>query len=74
MIVNMKLLHNLVSTARHQIETIRFLEKQIKDIESEVEGIVELDKACQKLLSIPGIERIMAMTIMPEVGDIKRFE
>jgi transposase len=65
---------HLVSTARHQIETIRFLEKQIKDIESEVEGIVELDKAYQKLLSIPGIGRILAMTIMLEVGDIGRFK
>jgi hypothetical protein len=27
---------HLVSTARHHTETIRFLEKQIKDIESEV--------------------------------------
>jgi transposase len=30
---------HLVSTAQYQIETIRFLEKQIKAIETEVAGI-----------------------------------
>lgn len=64
----------LVSTALHQMETIRFLDRQIKEIESEVEGKIELDETFQKLLSIPGIGRILAMTIMLEVGDIGRFE
>jgi transposase len=65
---------HLVSTARYQIETIRFLEKQIKAIETEVAGVVEIDKAYQKLLTITGIGRILATTIMLEVGDIHRFK
>lgn len=65
---------HLVSTACYQIETIRFLEKQIKAIETEVAGIVEIDKAYQKLLTITGIGRILATTIMLEVGDIHRFK
>ncbi|BBO93060.1 IS110 family transposase [Desulfosarcina ovata] len=65
---------NLVSTALHQIGTIRFLEKQIKEIEAEVETVVELDNAYRGLLTIPGIGKILAMTIMLEVGDIRRFE
>jgi transposase len=64
----------LVSTALHQMETIRFLGKQIKAIEAEVEAVVELDKAYRGLLTIPGIGKILAMTIMLEVGDIRRFE
>ena len=64
----------LVSTALHQIETIRFLEKQIKAIESEIEAKIKLDEAYRKLLTIPGIGMILAMTIMLEVGDIHRFK
>lgn len=65
---------HLVSTALHQMETIRFLEKRIKAIETEVETEIEIDKAYEKLLTIPGIGRILAMAIMLEVGDIRRFE
>ncbi|WP_419658271.1 transposase, IS116/IS110/IS902 family [Desulfosarcina variabilis str. Montpellier] len=65
---------HLVSTARHQMETIRFLDNQIKEIEAEIEGIVEIDNAYQNLLTITGIGRILATTIMLEVGDIHRFK
>ncbi len=65
---------HLVSTALHQMETIRFLGKQIEAIESEVETMVELDSAYRSLLTISGIGRILAMAIMLEVGDIRRFE
>jgi transposase len=65
---------HLVSIAWRQIETIRFLEEQIKGIESEVEAKMALKEAYRKLLTIPGIGRILAMTIMTEVGDITRFE
>ena len=51
---------HLLSAARHQMETIRFLEKQIKEIEAEVEGIVEIDNAYQNLLTITGLGRILA--------------
>jgi transposase len=65
---------HLVSIGKHQMETIRFLGMQIESIEAEVEAKIELDDTYQKLLTIPGIGRILAMTIMLEVGDIGRFE
>lgn len=63
-----------ISIAWHQIQTIRFLSKQIAEIESEVLAKIELHPAYKMLLTIPGIGKILAMTIMTEVGDIDRFE
>lgn len=65
---------HLVSIAWRQIETIRFLEEQIKGIESEVEPKIELEAGYRELLTIPGIGKILALTIMTEVGNIGRFE
>ncbi len=63
-----------VSIAWRQLQTIRFLSKQILGIESEVESKIKLKPAYQKLLTIPGVGKILAMTIMTEVGDINRFK
>lgn len=65
---------DIVSIARRQLETIRFLTEQISGIESKVEGKIELKPAYQKLLTIPGIGKILGMTIMTEIGDIDRFK
>ncbi len=65
---------NKVSIAWRQLETIQFLSGQILGIESEVESKMELNPAYQKLLTIPGIGKILAMTIMTEVGEISRFK
>jgi len=64
---------HLVSIAWRQIQTIRFLGEQIKEIETEVEEKIVLKRAYRKLLTVPGIGRILALTIMTEVGDIGRF-
>lgn len=56
------------------IEAIRFLEKQIARIEKAVEGEVKLKPEYEKLLTVPGIGRILAFTIMLETGDIGRFK
>ncbi len=63
-----------ISIAWRQLRTIRFLAEQIKEIESEVEARIELKPAYKRLLTIPGVGKILAMTIMTEVGDIKRFD
>ena len=50
------------------------LEQSIKRIEKAVEGCAHELPIYEKLLTIPGIGRILGMTITMEVGDIKRFK
>ena len=64
---------HLVFTAQKQLATISFLDQQINDIEAVVRPQVQLKPEFKKLLSIPGIGDILGLTIMSEVGDIKRF-
>jgi transposase len=54
-------------------EAIDFLTRQIKKIESVIENRVELQPSYTKLLSIFGIGKILAITIMLETGPISRF-
>ena len=63
----------LVLMGQTNIEVIRFLSGQIRQIEKAVEGEVELKPEYEKLLTVPGIGRILALTIMLETGDIGRF-
>jgi transposase len=60
-------------TARFQVETIGFLTQQIRSIEKAVLPQVKLRPEFEILLTIPGIGKILALTIMLEVGDIRRF-
>jgi transposase len=52
---------------------IGFLDEQIRAVEQAVEGRVKLQPAYERLLGVPGIGRILAMTIMLETGPIERF-
>lgn len=63
----------LALMGRTNIEAIRFLDKQIKQIERVVMGEVKLKPQYEKLLTVPGIGKILAFTIMLETGDISRF-
>jgi len=54
-------------------ETIDFLTRQIRAIESVVERKVELKASCRYLLPVPGIGKVLALTIMLETGPISRF-
>ncbi len=60
-------------TAKRNIETIRFLDRIVGEIETEVNSQIKLKKEFQMLLTTPGIGNILAMSIMLEVGDIGRF-
>ena len=60
-------------TARFQVETIGFLSQQIRSIEKAVLPKVKLRPEFEILLTMPGIGKILALTIMLEVGDIRRF-
>ena len=64
---------HLVFTAQKQVATIGFLDQQINDIEAVVSPQIQLNPEFEKQLSIPGIGDILGLTIMSEVGDIKRF-
>jgi transposase len=52
---------------------IAFLDKEVREIEKAVEGRMKLADGYERLLSVPGIGRILAMTIMLETGPIGRF-
>jgi transposase len=60
-------------TARFQVETIGFLTEQIRAIEKAVLPQVKLRPEFEILLTMPGIGKILGLTIMLEVGDIRRF-
>ena len=64
----------LVLMGRTNIEAIRFLDGQIKEIEKVVMAEVKLRPEYEKLLTVPGIGKILAFTIMLETGDINRFK
>jgi transposase len=63
----------LILTTKKNISTIQFLGTQIKEIENDVLSHTKLKPEFNKLLTIPGIGKILGMTIMLEVGDIGRF-
>lgn len=64
---------NLVAIAKHNLDTIQFLRRKIKEIEKCILSQVKLLKEFILLKTIPGIGDILALTIMLEVGDISRF-
>jgi len=64
----------LVLMGQTNIEMIRFLTKQIRRIEKVVLDAVKLRPEYEKLLTVPGIGKILALTIMLETGDINRFK
>jgi transposase len=54
-------------------ETIDYLSKQIRRVEKAVRGQVELSPPYARLLELPGVGDILAMTIKLETGPISRF-
>jgi transposase len=60
--------------AQVQAEHMKALEGSIQRIEKAVLACTREIPLYEKLLTIPGIGRILGMTITMEVGDIKRFK
>jgi transposase len=60
--------------AQVQLEHIEALDKSIVRIEKAVLGCAREIPLYQKLLTLPGIGKILGMTITMEVGDIARFK
>lgn len=59
--------------ARNSISVIRFLEGKIRAVEKAVIKQIKLRDEFKNLITVPGIGNIIALTIMLEVGDIRRF-
>lgn len=53
--------------------TIDFLSSQIRSIENSVEKRIRLKPSYKYLLTIPGVGKILGLTIMLETGPISRF-
>ena len=64
---------HLVLSAEANVSTISFLNHQINQIHKAVKKKVKLSKSFEYLRTVPGIGEILALTIMLEVGDIRRF-
>jgi transposase len=54
-------------------DTIDYLTRQIRSIEKAVEGKVKLESPYVRLLGVPGVGKILGLTIMLETGPISRF-
>jgi len=65
---------DLAMAGRVSKEAIDFLTRQIRKIEGVVEKKVALKKEYRYLLTLPGVGKILALTIMLETGPIFRFE
>jgi transposase len=64
---------DIAMAGRVSKEAIDFLTRQIRKIEGIVEKRVELKRAYSYLLTLPGVGKILALTIMLETGPISRF-
>lgn len=62
----------LNSQIRRKVERVIGIQKEIKEIESEIRSLVDLTNI--KLETIPGCGIVTAAIIIAEVSDIKRFE
>ncbi|MCK5853448.1 IS110 family transposase [bacterium] len=65
---------NNIFMAKQNLDTIRYLSEKIKMLENYVLPRAELKPEFERLLSIPGIGKILGLTIMYETGDISRFQ
>jgi len=59
--------------AKQQIDLIRFLCQKIDLFEKKALQATELRPEYEKLLTMPGVGMVLALTIMMETGDINRF-
>ena len=63
----------VMEAAQISYRHIAFLDKEITQMEKSVEGRVKLQPEYERLMTVPGIGRILTMAIMLETGPIKRF-
>lgn len=64
----------LVMTASQQLERIDLLSRQILELEQQILDLTRKKADYKRLLKISGIGKILALTILYEVGEISRFK
>ena len=64
---------NVALAIQSSLEVLGCLQEQIGMLEHAVHGQVKLRPGYQKLLGVPGIGKILALTMMLETGEISRF-
>jgi transposase len=64
----------VVMNASQKLERIELLSSQITELEQTILGLTRQKTDYKRLLRIPGIGKILALTILYEVGEISRFE
>jgi len=64
----------VVMNAHHRLERIELLTRQIADLEATILDLTRQKDDYRRLLGIPGIGRILALSILYEVGEVSRFE
>ncbi len=64
---------NFKDAAENYLQLIDYLDKMVKDADKKIEETVGENKHARLLTTIPAIGYISALTIMAEIGDIKRF-
>lgn len=65
---------HLVIAGKANIATMRFLTERATEIEKVILKKVKLRTEYKNLLTVPGIGKILALTIMLETGEIERFQ
>ena len=64
----------VVLTASQQLERIHLLSRQIAELEQQILDLTRNQADYKRLLDISGIGRILALTILYEIGEISRFK
>ncbi|HOV62206.1 MAG TPA: IS110 family transposase [Candidatus Hydrogenedentes bacterium] len=64
---------NVALAVKSSVKVMDCLAEQIVLLEQAVHGQVRLRRGYKRLLTVPGIGKILALTIMLETGDIGRF-
>jgi transposase len=59
--------------AQHELARIRLYTMQIREMERAIYHTVKESKEYERLLRVPGIGKILAVTIFYEIGEITRF-
>lgn len=65
---------NVKFAAQSQLKVLDCIMEQINLLEKQIQKIIKPDPLFALLKSVPGIGPILAMTILLETGDIKRFK
>jgi len=64
----------VVMNATQKLQRIELLTRQITELEQTILDLTKQKPDYKRLLRIPGIGKILALTILYEVGEISRFE